>query len=157
MFPVSASSDNKENEDDDCCKSCGGNTYTCHRPGFQSSCGFTCIFVRHTIVCMEKGVIGINVITFLIYWVMVSLCSWFAQQRIKKVNKMHTPELYCLDIKRSSPNHFRSLGSEVLEISLFSGPALLEDGVLAALPFPNLWGVRNPFQPAGSTGGSLLR
>lgn len=56
----------------------------------------------------------------------------------KKVNKMHTPELYCLDIKRSSPNHFRSLGSEVLEISLFSGPALLDDGVLAALPFPNL-------------------
>lgn len=57
---------------------------------------------------------------------------------LKGVNKMHTPELYCLDIKRSSPNHFRSLGSEVLEISLFSGPALLEDGVLAALPFPNL-------------------
>lgn len=46
------------------------------------------------------------------------------------------------------------MGSEVLETSLFSGPALLEGGVhlLVALLSPTLHGVRYPFPPAASTG-----
>lgn len=52
-----------------------------------------------------------------------------------------------------------SLRSEVLETSLFLGPALHKGSShlsLAALPSPALCGIRYPFLPAASTGISLL-
>lgn len=51
------------------------------------------------------------------------------------------------------------LGGEVLETSFFGGPAMHEDSAnlfsLAALPSPNLNGVRYPLPPAGWSGGKF--